>query len=730
MPFATRSRRAARGAGGVSAFTVVPFDARGAGVGEVPPQIAIETPDEETLLILCAEPDRPDEHGPQRMQIALEAFAAGFSSAGPRSLTTALLGGVREANAALYDPRVAQPGHHAIGIGLTALAIRGNDGYILQAGPGQALVLQGGETIALPPLSAHVSARGFMHPESEIAALGVLSALDPDLFHIDIRPEMHIAIVASALGRVLAHEDDRPLHVPSVASVAETLVGLARHYRLPDAYGAVVVAGDGGTNGYEPPELPRWNSDSRGLHLAAQQPHYRGWSGDLPTTDAPPPPLPPRGWGLNESPAPMEASPWDQYDPPAYDPAGHEEIYTLRPPGQRAAWQGRRGVGAYRLPALPPRLWMLLGAIALTVVLALLIGVVHTISGHRADSQTRHALDAAAAARVQALAQHDPQAAYTALLAIGTQLDQVAATGREPQRVAIERQQLAQALDTVTGVSRVTPRVVGTLAHYEGGPGLHRLIMRGEDGKLYLYERDAKGDWGVFLFNPDAVKLDRLFSTGSVANKVPASDIRGLTWVNGPATTDRTRLFVRGGTGVWQETTLSGIADKRPTALAALGDALYLLDTNAGQIIRVPLKDGTATPWTNAAASPELRTAIDMTADSQTLWVLLADGRVRGYIGGTAAQSITLASTPALKDLTALATVPRSPYLYVAENGSGRILRVRKTDGRVVQVLRAADGTPPLVAIQSMTIDEDGGTLWAVTADGIITVPLPPVTGG
>jgi hypothetical protein len=125
-----------------------------------------------------------------------------------------------------------------------------------------------------------------------------------------------------------------------------------------------------------------------------------------------------------------------------------------------------------------------------------------------------------------------------------------------------------------------------------------------------------------------------------------------------------------------------------------------------------------------------LRTAVDMAADTQTIWVLLADGRVRGYTGGTATQAFTLAPVPVLRDVTALTTVARSPYLYVAENGLGRILRVRKVDGRVVQVLRAVDGAPPLTAIQSMTVDEDGGTLWAVTADGIITVPLPPVAGG
>lgn len=729
MPFATRSRRATRGA---PAFTVVPFDARGTGVGEVPPQIAIETPDEETLLVLCAEPDRPDEHALQRIRVAFEAFQTGFAASGARSLTAALLAGVQEASAALYDPRVARRGLHPIGVGLTALAVRGDDGYVMQAGPGQALVLQNGETIALPPLANAVSAKGFMHPESEIAPLGVLPEIEPDLFHVDLRAGVRVAVIASALGRVLAHEDDHPLHVPDAAAVAEMLVALARHYQLPEAYGAVIVAGDADMGGHDLSALPRWRTDSGGMHLAPAPPPPSAPSGHVPAADSGPyAPQTPDAWDAVSVPVNTNSESWDRFaPPPAATPMGHDREYAAYSPPSRARIRMRSRSWPRRVPALPSRLWMLLGAVALTVMLALLIGVVHAVNGHRANSAAQHALDAVAAARGQALAQHDPQAAYTALIAVNAELDKIAATGRQTQRVAVERRQLTQALDTVTSVTRVTPRVLGTLAHYEGGPGLHRLILRGEDGKLYLYERDAKGDWGIFLFNPDTVKLDRLFSTGSVASKVPASDIRGLMWANGPATTDRTRLFVRSLSGAWQETTLNGVPDKRPTALVAFGDGIYLLDTNAGQIIRVPLKDGAAAPWTNAAATAELRTAVDMTADSQTIWVLLADGRVRGYVGGTAAQSFTLAPMPPLKDLTALATMPRSPYLYVAENGQGRILRVRKVDGRVVQVLRAAEGAPPLTAIQSMTVDEDGGTLWAVTADGIITVPLPPVAGG
>ena len=183
-----------------------------------------------------------------------------------------------------------------------------------------------------------------------------------------------------------------------------------------------------------------------------------------------------------------------------------------------------------------------------------------------------HALDGIAAARGQALALHDPGAAYTALVALDGQLQKIAADGRQTQRVALERQQLTQALDTVTGVTRVTPHPVIALAHLDGTPGNHRLLLAGDDGKLYLFDRE-KNDWGVYAVDPAAPKPTRLFGTGSVASKVPAGDVRGLLWVNGPATTDRTRLFARTANGTWGELAVPAVNDTRPTAVATLGDA-------------------------------------------------------------------------------------------------------------------------------------------------------------
>ncbi|MDQ6905951.1 MAG: hypothetical protein M3176_03895 [Chloroflexota bacterium] len=723
MAFAITSRRTARTR---PHWTVVPFDARGAGVGEIPPTVAIETPhDGETLLVLCVEAEQAGPDTVRRCSLALDAFRAGFATISPRMLTNALLAGMEEANGALYDQRAARGMHRPVGIGLTALVARGADAYIIQAGPGQALIVGAEGITALPPLHRHGSPGALDSDERAGAApLGTLPTIEPDLFHVDASDGLFAALCVSALGRVLPREDDGPLLACNAANAGEYLVSLGTRYRLPQAYG-VICSTMGGDDGV--PAMP----PARGI-IGMAQPEASDdavadpWSAGLPTAEEP-------TRHARYAPAPV---PQGDEAEPRWEYLGEPERGRLRgwragaASSQDATWgDPHHAPRAGRLPALPPRLWVLIGGFLLALVLAVLIGIVHALSAHRANSATLHELDVIAVARAQAVALPDPQAHYAALTTVGVQLEKVAAEGRQTQRVAEERQQLTQALDTAASVTRVIPSPVAALPHFDGAPGSHRLVLAGDDGTLYLFERD-KNDWGVYAVNPTTQKPDRLFATGAIANKVPAGDLRGLLWFNGPATTDRTRLFARTANGTWGERAIPALGEQRPTAIAALGDGLYLLDSGVGVIVRVPLADSTgAKPWTTDAASAELKTAVDMASDGQMLWVLLGDGRVRGFVGGAPAQLIATPAVPPVKEATAIAAPLNSPYLYVADGAQGRILRIRKADGQIVQALRAAEGAPPITRMQSLTVDERKGTLWYATADGIVTVPLPPVRG-
>ncbi len=692
MVFATRSRRAARAQ---PAWTVVPFDACGAGVGEIPPTVVIETPhDGETLLVLCVEAAQPDPAAVRRCLLALDAFRAGYDAVGPRMPTNALIAGMEEANGALYNEHAARGMHQQVGIGLTALVVRGADAYISQAGPGQALIVGAEGITALPPLHRH--------GQADSAPLGRLPTIEPDLFHVAAGEGLFTALCVSALGRVLSREDDGPLLACDATHAAEYLASLGLRYRLPQAYGVLCsTMGDNDRSGAAyAGSMTTW---SAGLPLPAEPaPQFRSASAPTPQGDE----------GEQR---------WDYL--------GEREPSARS--GRLHGWHNdpHRARRTGHLPQLPPRLWVLAGGFLFALVLAALIGIVHTLASHRANTATLHELDGIAMARTQAVALPDPQAQYVALTAVSGRLEKVATEGRQTRRVAQERQSLTQALDTAMNVTRVTPHPVVALPHFDGGPGNHRLILAGDDGMLYLFDRD-KNDWGVYAVNSGTQKADRLFTTGNVANKVPAGDLRGLLWFGGPATTDRTRLFARTANGAWGELAIPAVSEKRPTAIVALNDGLYLLDGAAGVIMRVPFADGSGVkPWTTDAATTELKTAVDMASDGQTIWVLLSDGRVRGFVGGAPAQVIATPAVPPIKEPTAIASPASSPYLYIADGAQGRILRIRKADGLIMQVFRAADGAPPITRIQSLTVDEGRGMLSYVTADEIVTVPLPLARG-
>ena len=118
------------------------------------------------------------------------------------------------------------------------------DAYVIQAGPGQALIAGDEGVTALPPLNQYRMFDSVPHDERAAPPpLGMSPTVEPDLFHVDASGGLFVALSVSALGRVLHHEDDAPLRSFDPAGAAEYLVALGARFRLPEAYG--VVDGDG-----------------------------------------------------------------------------------------------------------------------------------------------------------------------------------------------------------------------------------------------------------------------------------------------------------------------------------------------------------------------------------------------------------------------------------------------------------------------------------------------------
>jgi len=748
-------------------------------VGDVPSTVAIETPDAATALFIYTEPERTDPLGYDRCMTALNAFRMGYEEAGGRAITAALVAGIEAANDALYTPRQVRRGRTA-GIGLTALAVRGPDAFVIQAGPGQALVAGGNDLIALPPLDA-LGQQGGKYDDDHAPALGLAPTLEPNLFHVDASGGLCATLCHSALASILRRDgdDNAPLRSFDAQTAAEYLVRLGERYRIADACGVVVSAGETVQVVLPPPPRPppaRPIHPTRPVRRTPPEAVYSDDDDAFPATNAdlykrydpaPSPPRrspprerevsrdrPPRPFTPRDSRTDRRTPQWfndehDSYDEDNDDGNGNgnddrvrdewDNEDALPSPRYRADARSparsfmQRSLGPGQTMGLPTRLVMF--AAALLCTLAVFIGVasVRAWSGHQANVRAIQQLDDIEADRAHAveIAKHDPPTAYVILEPLVSRLDAVVRSGRQTRRVQEESAQLAKAFDMVGNVTRVVPKLVGQLDHLDGTVGNHRLLRQGDDGQLYLYDHDDRGNWA--LFNYDALSGTRgaaLFSQGQVSLRNPAGELRGLVWSGGPATSDRTRLFVRTANGSWAEIPLQGLPDRRPIAVAMANDTLYLLDRVAGAIFRVSLRDNTpAKIWTSEGAVADLKTAVDLTTDGQTVWVLLADGRVRGFAGtttGTGSVLFTPSTLPPLKGVMAIATSATSQYLYVAEGNGGRILRIRKVDGKIMQVLRSTgDPAPRLDAVQSMTVDEAHGTLWCVTADGVVSFLLP-----
>lgn len=769
------------------ALTVAPFDVAGAGVGDVPSTVAIETPDAATALFIYTEPERTDPLGYDRCMTALNAFRMGYEEAGGRAITAALVAGIEAANDALYTPRQGRHGQTA-GIGLTALAVRGPDAFVIQAGPGQAFVAGGNDLIALPPLNA--SGQRGDKDDDHVPALGLAPTLEPNLFHVDASGGLCATLCHSALAPILRRDgdDNAPLRSFDAQTAAEYLVRLGERYRIADACGVVVSAGETVQVVLPPPPRPppaRPLHPTRPVRRAPPEAVYGDDNDDddaFPATNAdlyrrynPAPPLPRRSPPrerealrdrppLRSSVAPRDSrtdrrtpqSFNDEYEHNSYDEdddwdngSGNSNSDRARDewnnedapalPRYRADARSparsfmQRSLGPGQIMGFPTRLVMFAAALLCTLAVFLGVASVRAWSGHQANVRAIQQLDDIEADRAHAveIAKHDPPTAYVILEPLVSRLAAVVRSGRQTRRVQEESSQLAKAFDMVGNVTRVVPKLMGQLDHLDGTIGNHRLLRQGDDGQLYLYDRDDRGNWA--LFNYDALSGTRgaaLFSQGQVALRNPAGELRGLVWSGGPATSDRTRLFVRTANGSWAEIPLQGLPDRRPIAVAMANDTLYLLDRVAGAIFRVSLRDNTpAKIWTSEGAVADLKTAVDLTTDGQTIWVLLADGRVRGFAGTTTGTGSVLfmpSTLPPLKGVVAIATSATSQYLYVAEGNGGRILRIRKADGKIMQVLRSTgDPAPGLDSVQSMTVDEAHGTLWCVTADGVVSFLLP-----
>jgi hypothetical protein len=203
---------------------------------------------------------------------------------------------------------------------------------------------------------------------------------------------------------------------------------------------------------------------------------------------------------------------------------------------------------------------------------------------------------------------------------------------------------------------------------------------------------------------------------------------------------DGRTLFVRDEAGDWsaRPLPLPGGASAWPVApCGAFAGNFYLLDPDAGRILKFAADDPTAAPrdWAAGANAADLRLGRDLIVDGR-IHVLLADGRVLTFYQGTLERTYEALLDEQVADPVAVvaASDGRSFYVLDRGDGSGGHLYRLDRDGDTARELALdlsstpADGVDLLARSRDVAVDEAAGFVYLLTDDAVWRGELPDAT--
>jgi hypothetical protein len=306
------------------------------------------------------------------------------------------------------------------------------------------------------------------------------------------------------------------------------------------------------------------------------------------------------------------------------------------------------------------------------------------------------------------------------------------------------RQQAQGKLDLLDEVTRL---VVRSLVGYEGVGDPNAVVLQGmsvyvlDSGHDQVYKHLLQNDTEV----AEGVKAESIvFKTQAVGQAV-VGELVDLIWFPSSGEIDADAIVVLDAGG-WLvrynpfegevSSTQLQLPSRwaKPVAIAAYGDALYVLDTGAPQIWRFGSEDDQfpTSPTTyrfDAASNVDLSRMTDMTIDRDgNLYLLAVDGTIHKFFDGER-KPFTLTGLPAplaapnaiFCSLTGL-----NPFFYIADPGSGRIIRTTQQGLFLAQYRAAGAEMPdPFASLRSIYIQEVPAlAVYATSGESLIVATL------
>ena len=190
-------------------------------------------------LYIVAEAEGDVARGRDACQLVLRTIRKVFYNDSSYSVTAALRKAISAANKALYEHNFSVMAQKRAVVGVTCAVIKDNDLYLAQILPGQVYLLAEGKLRALP---THLSwnaaqttgATAFLQP----GAIGSSLSVEPDFYRAVLRPGDSVLLCSSNLSRLLSREQVMRLaRSPAPSDMVDGLLTLCKQNALPEAHG-------------------------------------------------------------------------------------------------------------------------------------------------------------------------------------------------------------------------------------------------------------------------------------------------------------------------------------------------------------------------------------------------------------------------------------------------------------------------------------------------------------
>lgn len=177
------------------------------------------------------------ERGRDACQLVIKTVRRHFYDDSSLSVTSSLRQALIAANRALYQQNFSAPPQKRAAVGITCAVLRDGDLYIAQVLPSQAYVLAGGR-IRMMPSEASGASAALLRP----GAVGASLTIEPEFYRATLRPGDAILICSSNLARNL--DEAQVLRLLRSFDPAEMIGGLSdacADARIQDAHGLAIT---------------------------------------------------------------------------------------------------------------------------------------------------------------------------------------------------------------------------------------------------------------------------------------------------------------------------------------------------------------------------------------------------------------------------------------------------------------------------------------------------------